>query len=525
VHLPTLSLRGSEPAVPVASPLSQKPAKLTRNEASKGVQLLQQSAGQPEGAELTMDSQFTSLLPSGSMDSQLPKGSQFPVEREVRSHHKVALASRIRSVRHHVSHKAKDDIKSIRPSASAGVPDVVRFGVFTKNFFGAALKQNKFTVDAIVAVSWNDTRVSALVPPGLDRLSMSGKQALSTIWMPEVIVTNRDIRRWDVISTGVTIFKTGEVMKIERASYQILQMFELSQYPFDTQDLLIKVASGKYMLNEVVLEPDEDESISGAKKEIFEGTGYALKKHRVFAFAETDGALKKSRGVLELTVKRLFDKYKESHLMPTCLLLMISWAVFWFPFQNPFITPRLALSILCLIAFTNLMVKSSGELPDGAPNNWNDTFNFQVQVMMFFTIVINIFSEVCKHQVNLEELAQSINHEAKIVLPCLSLVNCGLVMGSGAYGWMSLGAAGVVTKLVIVIGMGSYFSVNMSRLKAAHAEKTQKEQFKKENDEIEAQKKENERVAAKAKQQSLGPGAVVGLGADAADAGEGGGDA
>merc|ERR1740117_1320656 len=113
--------------------------------------------------------------------------------------------------------------------------------------------------------------------------------------MPEVIVTNRDIKKYDLISTSVIISNTGEVTKVERAAVIINQMYALEEYPFDTQKLEIKVASGKYMLNEVVLEPDEDASSSGAKDGLMEGSPYKLKSYRVYAFKETDGALKKSR--------------------------------------------------------------------------------------------------------------------------------------------------------------------------------------------------------------------------------------
>merc|ERR1719271_1317881 len=108
--------------------------------------------------------------------------------------------------------------------------------------------------------------------------------------------------------------------------------------------------------------------------------------------------------------------------MPAGMLLMISWGVFWFPFMQPFITPRLALSILALLSFTTLVLKSVGALPDGAPQNWNDTFNQQIQCVMFITIIVNIFSEIAFHQYKLQSFGKRINDEAKVLLPTLSIV-------------------------------------------------------------------------------------------------------
>jgi len=379
------------------------------------------------------------------------------------------------SVVEQISSKSGGDETAIRPSASKDVADVVQFGIFAKGFYGASLKKNKFTVDAVMALKWNDSRVVDLVPAGVDELSMSGKDALKKIWMPEVVVTNRDIKKYDLISTSVTIFRTGEVTKVERFGAIINQMYDLEDYPFDQQKMLVKVASSKYMLDEVVLEPDEAEGSSGARDGLLDGTEYELEDWRVYAFAETDGALKKSRGVLEFTIDRTFSTYREVHLMPTCLLLIISWGVFWFPFQNPFITPRMALSILALISFTNLMIKSSSALPDGAPHNWNDALNQQVQAMMFCTIVMNVFSEMCKHQFKVEGLGIEVNHEAKVLLPCLSITVVMLTMCSGAYGWMSLAMAGILTKLLIAIVMSSYIFGAMSRLQAYAEESSRKE--------------------------------------------------
>jgi hypothetical protein len=369
-----------------------------------------------------------------------------------------------------------DDITATRPGAVVGQVDTVSFGLFAKNFFGTSLKTNKFTLDAVMALKWTDSRVAALVPAGMDKLSMSGKKALQTIWMPEIVITNRDIRKHEIVSSSVTIFKTGEVQKVERQGVICNQLYKLADYPFDMQKLELKIASSKYMLDEVVLAPDEDKSSSGANDGLMKGQSYELDSWKVYAFEETDGALKKSRGVLQLNVERRFDKYGESHVMPTLMLLVISWGVFWFPFQNPFITPRLALSVLALLAFTNLMLKSSSALPDGAPNNLNDTFNQQIQAMMFCTIVLNIFSEFCKHTLKVEHLATDVNNQAKALVPCLSIVIVILVLTAGEYKWMSLGVAGIVTKVITLIVIGSYMTMTMGHLSAAREEQALEEE-------------------------------------------------
>lgn len=383
------------------------------------------------------------------------------------------------SVQEHHSKIGEADITTLRPGAASGTADKVSFGVFAKSFYGTSLKDNKFTVDAVLLLKWTDPRVIELIPAGVDSVSMSGRDAMKSIWMPEVVITNRDIRKYELISTSVTLLRSGEVTKVERATVVCMNRFELEEYPFDEQILQVKVASAKYMLHELVLQPDDDAGSSGVKDGLFKSFPYRLEDWKVVTFEETDGALKKSRGVLQIRVRRTFDKYGESHLLPTVLFLSISWAVFWFPFQNPFITPRLALSILALLTFTNLVIKSSAALPGGAPTNWNDVLNYQIQALMFCTIVGNVFSEVCKHQLELQDFAQMVNHEFKVLMPVLSIIVLTIVLTAGEYKYLSVQAGSIVTKVVIVVVIGTYTGCSLTGLNAAHNEKKENEERKK----------------------------------------------
>merc|ERR1719491_726297 len=138
----------------------------------------------------------------------------------------------------------------------------------------------------------------------MDEITLSGKMALRSIWMPEIVVTNRAIRKHEVVSSAVTITREGGITKVERFGATINNLYDLVEYPFDTQKLHIKIASSKYMLNEVRMVPDEDASASGVREGLFDGFDYVLKGFKVYAFDEVDGALKKSRGVFEIEAER-----------------------------------------------------------------------------------------------------------------------------------------------------------------------------------------------------------------------------
>lgn len=335
----------------------------------------------------------------------------------------------------------------VRPNAGKGV-DKIRFGLIAKNFFGAVLKKNRFNIDMVLSVRWNDPRVISLIPYGLENVTLAWSQALDLVWMPGLVVANKDIEMYEIISSSVTIYRSGDVMRVERAQARVMNKYKLAEYPFDEQGIALEVVSSKYMLDEVVLVPNMN--VSRVEEDIW-GL-YRLKSWEVEAYDDYNGDLQKSRGKLVMHLGRYIDKYVDDHLVPTFIVLTISWAVFYFPFgkdRNPFITPRLALSILCLLTFTNLMVKSSKELPGSAPFNWNDLFNQQVQCLLFLTIVLNICSEIFLHHFDEVSIAKMINNEAKFMMPFLSLLNCGVILTSGRFHLMSLYVATILTKTLI----------------------------------------------------------------------------
>jgi hypothetical protein len=334
----------------------------------------------------------------------------------------------------------------VRPHAGKGVENVT-YALRAMNFYGADLKAHTFKIDMVMSLKWTDPRVIEQIPDGLDQLSMSWTQAKDLIWMPGIVVSNRDIEKYEIISASVTLFRSGLVNRVERANTRVMMKYMLEEYPFDSQHLALNIASSKYMMDELVLLPDQKDA--GVEENIW-GL-YDMQSWHTKSFVSHDGDLQKSRGSLVVEVKRGLDKYSQDHLWPSFIVLMISWAVFYFPFANQFIMARLALSILALLTFTNLVVKSCKELPGAAPFNWNDLFNQQIQTLMFLTIVLNVCTEIAFHQFHHEHLARGMNHEAKVLVPILSIVNVVVIVVGGQKHWITLVHAGYITKVFVFL--------------------------------------------------------------------------
>jgi len=358
----------------------------------------------------------------------------------------------------------------VRPNAGKK-PETISFGLFGKNFYGVNLKENSFAIDMVMTLKWVDERVTKLIPDGLDELTLSKKSSEEKLWLPHMAVTNRDIDQYDLISTAVMINKKGEVFKVERFTAVVKNKYKLGDYPYDHQKLIAKIASTKYMIDEVVLQPSKDGN--GIADNLLKGSGYEFIDVGASAIKDVDGALKKSRGLLTISIKHDVAKYLQGHMIPCFLLLAVSCGVFYFPFAPPgFITPRVALSTLAMIAFTNLMMNSDDGLPSGAPFNWNDCFNQTIITVMFCNICLNVFSEICNHQLKVESLATHINHECKVLMPFVAILSVGILLANtGPDSTMKLGATSWTVKLILVVFVGGYVAFTLSRIQRALIQK------------------------------------------------------
>merc|ERR1719218_483805 len=104
-------------------------------------------------------------------------------------------------------------------------------------------------------------------------------------------------------------------------------------FPFDTQTVHIKVASGTYMSDEVALVPVEDQSEWGNPTDtnIFGNSIWHFRNHSITSFEEANGELKKSRGVLNVVIKRGLAEFVSSVFMPSAVFLFVTWSAFWLP--------------------------------------------------------------------------------------------------------------------------------------------------------------------------------------------------
>mmetsp|Transcript_33261 Transcript_33261/g.72593 ORF Transcript_33261/g.72593 Transcript_33261/m.72593 type:complete len:409 (-) Transcript_33261:132-1358(-) len=326
---------------------------------------------------------------------------------------------------HQVARHAVGQVPSateIRPGQGLR-PDEVRFGLFVKNAYNIDYAGGEFTVDMVQTSQWSDPRVISLVPPNSMNITLPTERAVELMWLPDIVVTNRAIKGSEVISSAVFADRNGIVSRVERRMATMKALFKVGSFPFDVQQLLIKVASSTYMANEVLLVPFEDTAFFGMREGCFKGKDFRLVNVSLSSFTEQDASLLKSRGVLNITIRRDSIKYIQTICVPSMLVLVLSWTVVYLPFVGHFTVPRVTTALVTTLCALNLQIKSASVVPSRSKAGicWIDLFQESCVVLNFMGLFCNTLVESAIYTFDKPHLAKNMNSELKYLLPCISV--------------------------------------------------------------------------------------------------------
>jgi hypothetical protein len=355
--------------------------------------------------------------------------------------------------------------KHMRPNIATRHHDSVEYGVLIKSCYGLDFGGNSFTVDAVTSVRWFDARTIALLPKDVASLRVSSEEAAAMMWLPDVRPSNRAPLGIDIISSSVLVMADGTVTQTERAIVTLNSVFKTVDFPLDTQNLEVRLASSTYMLNEVHLVPTQDSKLWGAGESVFNNSAWSLVDASLHSIFDTDGSLEKSRGVLTLTVKRDPSQFVSNVIMPSCLLLVMTWMALWFPLTTPFVNPRVG---ACAIAFLSMLTLSNRVDSMTAPTGMTTLMDSYLEMclwLQFAYLLVNGGLAAIAHRNGHAEFAAKLDVELIFSFPVALVLFLG-------FGWfrpysMWVGrclAVSVITLFIVVNG------VRLKRFDADHPE-------------------------------------------------------
>eukprot|EP00747_Dinoflagellata_sp_TGD_P193428 gnl/TRDRNA2_/TRDRNA2_59573_c0_seq1.p1 gnl/TRDRNA2_/TRDRNA2_59573_c0~~gnl/TRDRNA2_/TRDRNA2_59573_c0_seq1.p1 ORF type:complete len:450 (+),score=80.16 gnl/TRDRNA2_/TRDRNA2_59573_c0_seq1:33-1382(+) len=344
---------------------------------------------------------------------------------------------------------------TLRPNAG-GEPDVVTFGIFVKDFYGMDLKSSTWNGDLVLTLMWHDDRNMHLVPPGSDEVTLDVETANKVMWLPDMMVSNRARGGIESISTAFSVRNDGTVLKVERVSAELQSAFQLAAFPFDKQTLRATLASSKYMVEDLVLQPTNDTNIFGINSETFDGKDISLKSYELNERKDHSGSLSKSRGEILVHVSRDPEPYLIGILWPQFVMVMISWTVFWLPLQPPFAMPRVATALIAFLTLMTLSLRTSAMLPVRGDTSWLDLVESNCSGLLLYNVIFNTCCLVLAHVVGEMELATGVNKELVFVYAGMAVILASICIFAAFQEGEHLGTFAMVCNILLAL-MGLAF--------------------------------------------------------------------
>lgn len=303
-----------------------------------------------------------------------------------------------------------------RPSDGTNKPDVVTFGLGVKKFLGVQFQDGTFGVDLVLTLSWVDPRAGKQVPPDLEWMSLDGEASEHLLWNPLISISNRDIGKMETISYFLQIWRNGTIFVVHRMMVKVRQPLDVRAYPFDKQELIVTLAASYHMSDEVTLNPSDAADRTFVPDTLFTKGNFALTSWEVYSFIDVDGELEKSRGALCLKVRRKWWKCVQNVLLPTILMVVVSWTVLFFPMLPSFSMPRAGSASLSLLTMATISLNAQDKLPqERAGFVWMELWNECCLNLTVIVLCINAMAEWVYHRLGQPDFATKVLDEGKLV--------------------------------------------------------------------------------------------------------------
>jgi len=239
-----------------------------------------------------------------------------------------------------------------RPVPADGGPTQVHARFFLADLVDVVTVKQEFTLDFFLHALWKDPRVGEM----LRRAGVKQCQVeTDKIWSPSMLLLNSREHRAE-LPRILYLFDDGAIKGSRRIFGTFAAQMDLADFPRDTQVLPVTFISTLYATDELKIIFDASD-----REEIFTENAWNVELARGSAgeydlgvLYRTEGDQKESRARFdyEILVKRQTPYYLWKVFVPLCMIVMVSWAVFWIdPSQMAIQTGIGTGMLLSLIAF------------------------------------------------------------------------------------------------------------------------------------------------------------------------------
>ncbi|KAI9034081.1 neurotransmitter-gated ion-channel ligand-binding domain-containing protein [Hyaloraphidium curvatum] len=353
---------------------------------------------------------------------------------------------------------------STRPSFG-GPPDRLVVQLDINNLYAVEPVSSTFTVDISIKLRWTDPRL--VVSPaefpatnGSDYRFL-GSQGMGngigpshSVWTPDVYFANEVVVEPldDIVKVQPYV---GGVFWARHFLAQMTSVYNLANFPFDRQTLMIKVASYSFNSRQVSLEWDTDPVYPPISGEQFTQVAWTYESfstsrttYQPFADRPPHEAL-----IFNLVVARKTGSAYIKTFLPLMILVALTTVSYWFSVDA--VPERLGLSITLVLTIVSFYSSVTQGLPMVNYATLMDWYVFVAFLVSFFSLFeIALIHHFVKRESN-HILATELDFFCRrAVLPFWALFNVAMLvqLPAGSFPWLWV-LCGILMFLLLVINL------------------------------------------------------------------------
>lgn len=308
-----------------------------------------------------------------------------------------------------LGHDRSDTIMRPQPEGGGATRVHVAMGLLDVDEIDGA--DQNLTVNLVIQARWDDPR---LAHPGPGDLVLP----LQDVWHPELLFVNQQ-RIWSTFPRVARVAPSGMVEFRQRVWGPFSQPLDFREFPFDRQDLEMRVGAFGFRPHEIVFEADP-EAPSGLASAFslpdWGVTGWHLD------FTPYD-PLAGGRGTASFAMVLVVDRYASHYLwkviLPLILIVAMSSIVFWIdPREGGTQIGVSTTSMLTLIAYRFAV---GSQIPAVPYLTRMDHFILGSTLLVFAALVQAVMTSVM-HSKNQAERARRFDRICRVLFPAVFLV-------------------------------------------------------------------------------------------------------
>ncbi|KAF7639022.1 hypothetical protein Mgra_00001548 [Meloidogyne graminicola] len=278
--------------------------------------------------------------------------------------------------------------KRLRPRYSEGAVDV-GISIHITSISAVSEVDMDFTLDFYLRQTWYDNRLAfAQIDPELARRIKKltvGVEYLDRLWKPDTFFPNEKTSMFHVATTPNTFLRIepdGRIYTSQRMTVKAMCPMDLAMFPMDSQTCKLGLESYGYDVDDIDYYWGERRS-DGKKAE--DAVSFSVFSYRVTGTHVRTASGEYARLYIEVVLTRNLGFYLMNIIIPSMLIVSISWVSFWLSREAS--PARVGLGVTTVLTMTTLITTTNNSMPKVSYIKGLDVFLNFCFVMVFASLV------------------------------------------------------------------------------------------------------------------------------------------